>query len=53
MIMIFSVGFAFAEDANQADSTIGVTNDTVISDGGSSNYGDLQNEFPSGVSGTV
>jgi len=53
MIMIFSVGFAFAEDANQTDSTFGVTNDTVISDGGSSNYGDLQNEFPSGVSGTV
>ena len=53
MIMIFSVGFAFAEDANQTDSTFGVTNDTVISEGGSSNYGDLQNEFPSGVSGTV
>ena len=33
MIMIFSVVFAFAEDANLTVSDLGVTDDAVISEG--------------------
>ncbi|WP_405315654.1 hypothetical protein [Methanobrevibacter sp.] len=33
ILMIFFVGFAFAEDANQTDSDLGVTDSEVISEG--------------------
>ena len=39
--MIFSVGFAFAEDINQTDSDLGVTDSDVISEGTVKSYTDL------------
>ena len=44
-IMIFSVGFAFAEDVNQTDSGLGVSDDNVISDVPLKSYTDLDTEI--------
>ena len=43
--MIFSVGFAFAEDANQTDSDLGITDGEVISDVQVKSYNDLDAEM--------
>ena len=45
IIMIFSVGFAFAEDANQTDSDLGVTDGEVISDGQVKSYAELDTDL--------
>ena len=46
ILMIFSVGFAFAEDANQTDSDLGVTDNEVISEGQVKSYADLNTDLP-------
>ncbi|WP_405296145.1 C1 family peptidase [Methanobrevibacter sp.] len=43
--MIFSVGFVCAEDVNQTDSDLGVTDEDVISDAGAKTYADLNNDI--------
>lgn len=43
--MIFSVGFAFAEDANQTDSGLGVSDGDVMSDVPVRSYTDLDAEI--------
>ena len=45
IIMIFSVGFAFAEDANQTDSDLGVTDGEVISEGPVKSYAELNTDL--------
>jgi len=45
ILMIFSVGFAFAEDVNQTDSDLGVTDADVISDGTAKSYTDLNTDI--------
>ena len=47
--MIFSVGFAFAEDANQTDSDLGVTDNEVISEGQVKSYTDLSTDLHNGT----
>ena len=49
IIMIFSVGFAFAEDANQTDSDLGVTDGEVISEGPVKSYAELNTDLHKGA----